>query len=96
MDLQEIKEYLRIDGDEEDNLLVGLQLAAEKYLENAGITKDYDNALYKLAVKLIVCHWYENREPTGNAQELAFSLRHIIAQLKHTQLATTDETEVTV
>lgn len=95
MDLQEIKEYLRIDGDEEDNLLAGLQLAAEKYLENAGIAPNYDNELYKLAVKLLVCHWYETREPIGNAGELAFSLRHIIAQLKYTQPTETNETEVT-
>lgn len=91
MDLQEIKEYLRIDSDNEDGLITGLQKAAEKYLENAGIAVDYTNELYKLAVKLLVCHWYENREPTGEATELAFSLRHIIAQLKYTQV---EETEV--
>lgn len=88
MNIQEIKEYLRIDGSEEDNLIQGLRLAAEQYLDNAGISKDYTNELYKLAVMLLVSHWYENRdvEKIGvSVNKLRFSLDSIIIQLKYCQ-----------
>lgn len=85
MDLLEIKGYLRLDDTSEDWLIEGLQSTGEKYLENAGIKKDYKNPLYKLAINLLVSHWYENREPTGKADRLAFSLDNIILQLKYCQ-----------
>lgn len=85
MNLEEIKLWLRVDSDEENNLIIGLQFAAEQYLNNAGIKKDYNNELYKLAIHLLVTHWYENREPTGKADRLAFSLDSMMAQLKYCQ-----------
>lgn len=84
MGLDEIKLYLRIDTDDEDELLSSLQLSAEEYLLNAGIEKDYERQLYKLAVKLLISNWYENRNPvlTGSiSKKLEYSLQHIIAQL---------------
>ncbi|MBE6043546.1 MAG: phage gp6-like head-tail connector protein [Clostridium thermopalmarium] len=84
MELDELKLFLRVDGEEEDELIQGLQLAAEEYLINAGVNKDYSKELYKLAVKLLVTHWYNNREVTGKADRLAFSLDTIILQLKYT------------
>lgn len=86
MELEELKLFLRIDGGEEDTLIQGLQLGAEEYLLNAGINKDYSKELYKLATKLLVGHWYSNREVTGKANKLAFSLDTIILQLKYTQV----------
>lgn len=84
MELDELKLFLRVDGEEEDELIQCLQLAAEEYLINAGVNKDYSKELYKLAVKLLVTHWYNNREVTGKADRLAFSLDTIILQLKYT------------
>ncbi len=85
--IEEMKEYLRVDGDEENNSITGLIEAAEMYLVNAGCAlKDANGKpinLAKLAVKQLVVHWYENREPTGKADRLAFSLDNIIAQLKY-------------
>lgn len=86
MDLIEIKLYLKIDGNDEDTLLQSFQIAAEEYLENAGVYKDYTRELYKLAVKLLIAHWHENREVIGKEQKLAFSLSSMINQLKHTQI----------
>lgn len=86
MNVNEIKEYLRVDGEEETSLITNLQTAAENYLTNAGCTKDYSNELYKLAIKLLVSHWYENRqiEQVGtNITKLEYSLDPIIAQLKY-------------
>lgn len=86
MNLDEIKLFLRIDGNEEDTLIQGLQLAGEEYLYNAGVNKDYTKELYKLAIKILVGHWYENREVTGKADKLAFSLDTMILQLKYTKV----------
>lgn len=86
MNVDELKLYLRIDGTEEDILIQGLQLAAEEYMTNAGVNKDYTKELYKLAIKLLVSHWYENRSIVGKADKLAFSLDTMILQLKCTQV----------
>lgn len=86
MNLDEIKEYLRIDNDNEDILLESLILASEKYLENTGVKKNYTNDLYKLAIKLLVSHWYENRQVEqigGHVTKMSFSLETMIIQLKY-------------
>ena len=49
---------------------------------NAGV-KNFENDLYKLAIKMLVLHWYENREVIGEAKKLAFSLDNIITQLQY-------------
>lgn len=86
MDLRELKEYLRIDFEEDDILLRSLLLAAEEYLYNAGIKRDYKKSLYSLAIKLLVKHWYDNREcvVAGNVNnKLEYSLNAILAQLRY-------------
>jgi uncharacterized phage protein (predicted DNA packaging) len=61
MELSELKLYQKIDSDADDDLTESLKLAAETYLLNAGIIKDYSNELYKLAIKILTTHWSENR-----------------------------------
>ena len=88
MNLGDLKFFLIIDHDEEDELINGLQLSAEEYLTNAGINKDYSKELYKLAIKILVSHWYENRfvENVGkNVTKIAFGLDTILIQLKYSQ-----------
>ena len=80
--IDEIKNYLRIDNNLDDDLLINLVIAAHAYLINAGVMKA-EGPLYDLAVKLLVAHWYENREVVGKADKLAFSLEAIITQLKY-------------
>jgi len=60
MDLDEFKLFLKVDGNDLDVNLTGYQLAAEKYLENAGVRKDYTNALYKIVVTMLVGTFLEN------------------------------------
>lgn len=80
--IEEIKLYLRIDHTEEDGLLEGLLSSAIEYLKNAGcIVTEGD--LYNLAIKILVSHWYENREVVGKADSLSYSLDSIITQLKY-------------
>lgn len=88
MNLEELKLFLKIDDNEEDALIQGLQLSAEEYLTNAGINKDYSKEMYKLAIKILVSHWYENRsvETVGkNVSKIAFGLDTILIQLKYSQ-----------
>lgn len=88
MNLEDLKLFLKIDDYEEDTLIEALQLSAEEYLTNAGINKDYTKELYKLAIKILVSHWYENRaiETIGkNVSKIAFGLDTILIQLKYSQ-----------
>lgn len=85
MEIEDLKLFLRVDGNEEDVLIESLKISAEEYLSNAGISKNYTKQLYSLAIKLLVSHWYENRAIIGKADKLPFSLECIITQLKYTQ-----------
>lgn len=83
--LDEAKEFLKVEYNDEDALIQGLITAGENYIENAtGKTFDSTNELAKLAVKLLVVNWYENREiNTDKANKIAFSLDVILTQLKY-------------
>ncbi len=83
MSLIELKQYLRIDDNESDALLEQLQIAAEEYLKNAGVAKDYTKMLYSLAVKIIVTCWFENRDSQEKQDLTALSLQSIIVQLRN-------------
>jgi len=88
LNLDEIKQFLRIDWEEEDILLSTLQQAAEEYLTNAGVNKNYSKALYKLAIQLLISNWYENRSTVligSISKKIEFSLQAIITQLVYTQ-----------
>jgi uncharacterized phage protein (predicted DNA packaging) len=87
VELEEVKPFLRIDGDEEDNVISPLILAAEAYIKIATRPDvDTSNELYKIAVKLLISHWYENREAVvvgSISKSLEFSLQSILIQLSH-------------
>lgn len=84
MELKEIKEFLRVDFDEDDALIGSLKLSAESYIKNAGSnTNDYANSIYKLAVLMLISHWYENREVIGTGEKLAYSLECLLMQLQY-------------
>ena len=88
MEVTELKEYLRIDNSDEDVLILGLQKAAEEYMTNAGVNKDYTKELYKLAIKVLVNHWYDNRMIyiDKSLNDLSYSLSAMITQIKYTQV----------
>jgi len=87
LELDDLKIYLRIDGNEEDTLIVSLQEGAESYLINAGIAKNYDDSLYTLAIRLLVNNWYQNRETFINLKttKADYSLQRIIFSLQSNQ-----------
>lgn len=82
--LEEAKKYLRVDGDEEDDLITSFITSAEIYIKNAtSKTVDLKSELAKLAARILIAHWYENREAVGKAEQLAFSLQSILVQLQY-------------
>jgi uncharacterized phage protein (predicted DNA packaging) len=87
LELQNIKNYIRIDDDFDDEELLESLEAALIYILNATgrvLLIDSMNALEKKAVKMLLYHWHENRAPLGEATEqMKFSLESIFYQLKY-------------
>lgn len=89
--LEEVKEFCKIDGDEEDVTLNSLIEAAKLFILSKtnyrfGFFKDImeqpiENQQAILALKMLVMHWYENREPTGQAELITYSLNALIIHL---------------
>lgn len=83
--LEELKNYLRIDGDEDDTFLVSL-LSSSKQFIKAATGKDVDETkdLHKLAIFLFCAHQYENRNPIISEQsnKLDYSLHSILFQIE--------------
>ncbi|MDC3412530.1 head-tail connector protein [Terrihalobacillus insolitus] len=80
----EVKNYLRLDGAEDDAFLGSLITVAQEDLTESGIT-DQTSERYKLAIMLLVANHYEERRPqvVGTVtNKLAYSLERIILQLK--------------
>lgn len=85
LDLQETKEWLRIEHNDEDNTILMLINAAEIYLQNAtGNTFDNTNNLAKLFCLVLITDWYENREMVGKVSEkVRQTVESMVAQLSH-------------
>lgn len=82
--LEHVKQYLRIDGDQDNDMLGLLINSAIEYLANAGVKKQ-ESTLYKLAVTMLVTHWYENREQSVDGRTsrvIEMGLQTIILQLR--------------
>lgn len=91
--LDELKEYLRIDGNDEDTTLSSFLSTAQLVYENAGvkfpqdlylIVEDKDVfAQHRLALMMLAAHYYENRIATTNIKnELPYGVQTMILQLK--------------
>jgi len=91
--LKEVKEYARIDIDEDDQLLEMLIVAAEEYLKNA-TGKDYPETdgdgnkinyeLEKIYLQLIIAYWYEKRTPAGGiGEDFSFMTKSLMLQLQN-------------
>lgn len=83
--LEEVKQWLRVDGDDDD-LQIGMLInASERYLKEAtGIQFDYTNELAKLFCLVLIVDWYENREFVGKAGEkVRHTINSILMQLSY-------------
>jgi uncharacterized phage protein (predicted DNA packaging) len=63
--LQELKDFARIDGTDDDALVTSLGVAAQEYIEQA-TGKTFTDPMPEraaLAIKALVATWYEQRGP---------------------------------
>ncbi len=87
LSLEEAKEYLHCDdttdGDSDIQELID---TAEKYLLNAGCTLNQGDPVAKLAEKMLVNRWYEQRDPVlvgSISKKLEYGLQCLIIQLQN-------------
>lgn len=87
-DISSIKKYLRIDGNDADEIIAGYQAAAETWLKNCGCTVDYTNKLCEVIIAIWVGKIYENPELINSTGEnIGLSLNSLVEQLRLSQLA---------
>ncbi|MEK4228964.1 head-tail connector protein [Solibacillus sp. FSL H8-0538] len=96
--LDELKEFLRVDGEDEGRSLKTFLTSAQIYLEGAGVKQPNDYYLeidgrevfaqHRLAVMVLATHFYENRlaiTPTTIKVEqipIPYGVQSMILQLK--------------
>lgn len=86
IDLQEAKDWLRVDHDEDDNLIKSLIYSAEQYLKNAtGKEFSSENQLAKQFCLFLIADWYDNRQFTGEkvGEKVKYILQSMLAQLQY-------------
>lgn len=85
--IEEVKNYLRIDYDEDDNLLQSLMVAAENYLNDAicnlkeHLEKEEFKERAKILMYVIIQDWYDNRE-SGESKDFNYTIRSMMTQLQ--------------
>ena len=70
LDLQFVKDYLKVDYNEDDNLISAITLAAQSYVQTMlgyRITEEFttrENIPDELTIAalMIIAHWYDNRQ----------------------------------
>lgn len=86
-----IKQWLRIEWDEENELLEMLISSANSHLLSSGCfiptENDKEYGTYKLAVLMLVSHWYNNRTGVDDMNDilskpLTFGIQDAILKLK--------------
>jgi len=81
----EAKQWLRVDGADDDSTISMLISAAEAYLKNA-TGKDFDRShdLAKLFCLVLVTDWYENRDMVGRVSDkVRLTVESVLAQLTY-------------
>ncbi len=64
IELTEVKSYLRISFNDDDEYLKSLIKLSEKYIkELTGVEYKQDDEIYKQAILLCISHFYCNRQP---------------------------------
>ena len=90
IDVLKLARLLHIDSDNEDEIANATfyQFSAEKYLEGAGVIKDYSNPLYLHLIVTLVARSLERPDEMSKFQDIKESgLTAMIAQLRLTQKA---------
>ncbi|AJD91538.1 hypothetical protein JMA_22210 [Jeotgalibacillus malaysiensis] len=89
-ELQQLKEYLRIDYDDDDETLKSLHKRAKISVRNQvgviDVSIEDAKEQYDQACAMLVQHWYDNRESFrigNNAYEIPHSLNSLLRELRY-------------
>lgn len=77
VDLEEMKAYLRVDGDEEDGLIEKLMETAERLSKDVARDDALSTATMRMAMLYATAYLYEHREETDH-NDLLLSLRALL------------------
>ena len=77
VDLEEMKAYLRVDGDEEDGLIEKLMETAERLSKDVARDDALSTATMRMAMLYATAYLYEHREEADH-NDLLLSLRAIL------------------
>ena len=77
-----VKQYGKIDWNDEDDLIKQLIGAAQDTLEASGVPRDTDKDLHRLAVQRLAMHYYENREEIGSSSVIPMGMNWMIEHLR--------------
>ena len=81
--LDDVKLYLRVDGQDEDSVIQGLIEAAKQYIQTGtGVTFSETNARHLLTLKMIVAHLYDHRGLAGSDSEMPFTVTAQLLQIE--------------
>lgn len=86
IDLTLTRNWLREPPEEDNEIILLIIGAAERYLKQAtGKTFNHENDQAKLLCLVLVTDWYENRELIGvkPSEKVRFSIQSLIAQLQY-------------
>lgn len=78
-----VKQYLKVDYDDDDEIIKMLITTAESYAEGATGRLDFNEPRMKLLVLTLVKDWYDNRYFVGDkvSQSAQYTVKSIIHQL---------------
>lgn len=93
MELSTIKEYLKIDFDDDDRILEMLLGSARRYvLDAVGYQPDETDERVKLLLLVLISDWYEHREYIEStpatqkiSQRVRYTVRSIMLQLQFSE-----------
>ena len=77
VDLEEMKAYLRVDGDEEDGLIEKLMEPAERLSKDVARDDALSTATMRMAMLYATAYLYEHREEADH-NDLLLSLRALL------------------
>lgn len=81
--LDGVKAYLRVDGNQEDEVIRTLIDTAKTFiLQGTGVEVKETDAQSILCMHMIVGYWYENRNAVGQGEELPFTITAQLLQLE--------------
>ena len=85
MNIEDVKLWLRIDHNDEDELIQMLIDSSKNYFKNATGYEFNDSPQAKLFCLVLITDWYENRELIGHkvSEKVRFTIQSMLAQLTY-------------